>query len=581
MKRDMLPCRRLNAVLPLLAAVALLSSCATARPAPMPEFYDVVITGGRIVDGTGAPWFHGDVALRGDRIVRITPRGMLRDAPAAQRVDATGLVVTPGFIDIQSHSRGAFLGDGDGRVVSKVTQGITTEIMGEGTTNAIVNERVLGVEDSVTGQQRALLERYGGPRGFDNWLSDMEAHGASVNVGSFLGGNNVRQYAMSQAQGAPSPAQLDSMRKVVRWAMEGGAFGIATALIYPPATFAQTPELIEAARAMAPYGGVYITHKRSEADMYLEALDEAIRIGAEAGVPVEIYHLKPAGQRNWGKAAAGIARIDSARTAGIDVQANMYPYVAGGTGLSACFPPWASEDNQLFANLADPAARARMRVEMEGEQTDWENLCALSDPAGVLILGLNRPEHREFIGMRLSDIAARQQKDWIDAAFDLVLAERQRVGTIYFLMDEDNVRLNLQQPWMKFGTDAGGIDPERATSLTHPRAYGTFTRILGRYVRDEGVITLEDAIRKMTSAVTTRLHIQDRGVLREGLIGDIVVFDPATIADRATFEEPHQLSVGVRHVFVNGTAVVRDGVHTGATPGRALRGPGWVAPRVP
>jgi N-acyl-D-amino-acid deacylase len=219
-----------------------------------------------------------------------------------------------------------------------------------------------------------------------------------------------------------------------------------------------------------------------------------------------------------------------------------------------------------------------MRAEMDSEQTEWENLCALSRPEGVLILGLNRPEHREFIGMRLSDIAARQQKDWIDAAFDLVLAERQRVGTIYYLMDEDNVRLNLRQPWMKFGTDAGGIDPERATSLTHPRAYGTFTRILGRYVRDEGVITLEDAIRKMTSAVTTRLLIQDRGLLREGMFADIVVFDPATIADRATFEAPHQLSVGVRHVFVNGTPVLRDGVHTGATPGRALRGPGWVAP---
>jgi N-acyl-D-amino-acid deacylase len=579
MKRVMKPHCPVKAMLPLVAAAALLSACATARPAPVqPERYDVIISGGRIVDGTGAPWYHGDVALRGDRIVRIAAPGMLRNATATQRVDAAGLVVAPGFIDIQSHSRGAFLGDGDGRVVSKVTQGVTTEIMGEGTTNAIVNERVLGVEDSVPAQQRALLQRYGGPRGFDHWLSDMEAHGASVNVGSFLGGNNVRQYAMAQAQGAPSPAQLDSMRKVVRWAMEGGAFGIATALIYPPATFAQTPELIEAARAMAPYGGVYITHKRSEADMYLEALDEAIRIGAEAGVPVEIYHLKPAGQRNWGKASAGIARIDSARAAGIDIQANMYPYIAGGTGLSACFPPWASEDNRLFANLADSAVRARMRAEMDSEQTEWENLCALSRPEGVLILGLNRPEHREFIGMRLSDIAARQQKDWIDAAFDLVLAERQRVGTIYYLMDEDNVRLNLRQPWMKFGTDAGGIDPERATSLTHPRAYGTFTRILGRYVRDEGVITLEDAIRKMTSAVTTRLLIQDRGLLREGMFADIVVFDPATIADRATFEEPHQLSVGVRHVFVNGTPVLRDGVHTGATPGRALRGPGWVAP---
>jgi N-acyl-D-amino-acid deacylase len=562
--------------LPLLAAAALLSACATATPRPpSAAAYDVVITGGRIVDGTGAPWFYGDVAIRGDRIERITPRGMLNDVAARQRVDATGLVVAPGFIDIQSHSRGAFLGSGDGRVVSKVTQGVTTEIMGEGSTNAIVNERVLGATETLTAQERTLLARYGGPRGFDNWLSDMEAHGASVNVGSFLGGNNVRQYAMAQAQGTPSPAQLDSMRKVVRWAMEGGAFGIATALIYPPATFATTEELIEASRAMAPYGGIYITHKRSEADQYLEALEEAIRIGAEAGVAVEIYHLKPAGQRNWGKAEAGIAMIDEARARGIDVQANMYPYVAGGTGLTACFPPWASEDNQLFANLADATARTRMRAEMESEHTEWENLCALAQPEGVLIFGLNRPEHSRFIGQPLSAIAAARGSDWIETAFDLVLAERQRVGTIYFLMDEDNVRLNLQQPWIKFGTDAGGIDPERATGLTHPRAYGTFTRILGRYVRDEGVITLEDAIRKMTSAVTTRLHIQDRGLLREGMFADIVVFDPATIADRATFEDPHQLSVGVLHVFVNGIPVLRDGVHTSATPGRALRGPGW------
>ncbi|CAN5772468.1 amidohydrolase family protein [soil metagenome] len=562
------------------AACLLLSACATA-PAPMPasmpapaDWYDVVITNARIVDGTGAPWYYGDVGVRGDRIVRITPRGMLRDARAAERIDATGLVVAPGFIDIQSHSRGAFLGDGDGRVVSKVTQGVTTEIMGEGTTNAIINERMFA-GDSLLDAQRELLARYGGQRGFDNWLSDMETHGASVNVGSFLGGDNVRQYAKGSSQGPATAAELDSMRKVVRWAMEGGAFGIGTALIYPPSTFASTDELIEAARAMAPYGGIYITHKRSEADQYLEAIDEAIRIGAEAGVAVEIYHLTPAGPRNWPKAAAGIAKIDSARAAGVDVQANIYPYVAGGTGLTACFPPWASEDSRLFDNLADPAARARMRAEMERDDVVWENLCGLATAEGVLILDLRREENARFAGMRLSDIATAQGKDWIETAFDLVLSERQRVGTIYYLMDDANVRLNMQQPWIKFGTDAGGVDPDSARSLVHPRAYGTFPRILGHYVRDEGVLTLEDAIRRMTSAVTTRLHIQDRGVLREGLFADIVVFDPATIADRATFEEPHQLSVGVHHVLVNGVAVVRDGAHTGALPGRALRGAGW------
>lgn len=566
--------------LALLATVALsLAACAVAAPQPSPaaapaeEMLDLVIINGRIVDGTGAPWFHGDIGIRGDRIARIAPRGMLRGWSAAEQIDAGGHVVAPGFIDIQSHSRTSFTG-GDGRVISKVTQGITTEIMGEGTTNAIINERSFGGEE-VTSEQRELIERYGGPHGFDHWLTDMEANGASVNVGSFLGGTNVRTYAKGASQGPASPAELDSMRTVVRWAMEGGAFGIATALIYPPATFASTSELIEASRAMAPYGGVYITHKRSEADQYLEALDEAIRIGSEAGVAVEIYHLKPAGARNWAKAEAGIAMIDSARAAGVDVQANIYPYVAGGTGLTACFPPWASEDNRLFDNLADPDTRARMRAEMERDDVEWENLCGLSTAEGVLILGLDREENEPFIGMRLSEIAEARGSDWIETAFDLVSSERQRVGTIYYLMDEDNVRLNLRQPWIKFGTDAGGANPETATSLVHPRAYGTFPRILGRYVRDERVITLEDAVRKMTSAVTTRLHIQDRGLLKEGMFADIVIFDPATIDDRATFEEPHQLSAGVHHVLVNGVPVLRDGVHTDATPGRALRGPGW------
>ena len=563
--------RALAAVLTLF-----LAGCATAGPRAGVDpdaSFDVVIVNGRVVDGTGAAWFYGDVGIRRDRIARIAPRGVLRDAPARERVDATGLVVAPGFVDIQSHSREAFLGEGDGRVVSKVTQGVTTEIMGEGTTNAIVNDKMLGADTSA--QARAQLARFSGPRGFDAWLAEMEQHGASVNVGSFLGGNNVREYAKGMAQGAPTPAELDSMRKVVRWAMEGGAFGIATALIYPPANFATTAELVEAAKAMAPYGGIYITHMRSEADQFLEAIDEALRIGSEAGVPVEIYHLKAGGRRNWHKVPLAIAKIDSARAAGLDVQANMYPYVAGGTGLSACFPPWASADGKLFDNLADSAARARMRAEIEKQTEDWENLCTLATPEGVLVLGVNRDENRPYAGKRLHEIAAAMGKDWIDTAFDLVLSERQRVGTIYFMMDEANVRLQLQQPWIKFGTDAGGVDPATARGLTHPRAYGTFTRILGRYVRDERIIPLEDAIRKMSSAVTTRLGIQDRGVLRAGMFADIVVFDPARVADLATFEQPHQLSVGIRHVYVNGVAVVRDGTHTGAKPGRALRGPGY------
>jgi dihydroorotase/N-acyl-D-amino-acid deacylase len=356
--------------------------------------------------------------------------------------------------------------------------------------------------------------------------------------------------------------------------MEDGAFGIGSALIYPPGNYATTDELVEMAKAMSPYGGIYITHMRSEADQLLEAIDEAITIGSKGGVPVEIYHLKAAGTKNWVKGPRAIAKIDSARLAGVDVQANMYPYVAGGTGLSACTPPWASENGKLIDNLQNPETRSKIKAEMQSTQTEWENLCQLAGPQGVLVLGLNKPENKQYAGKRLSEIATMRTEPWDDAAMDLLISERQRIGTVYFLMSEDNVKLNLAQPWMKFGTDAGGVDPDSARGLTHPRAYGTFPKILGHYVRDEKVMPLEDAVRKATSAVATRLSIPDRGLLREGFFADIAVFDPAKIIDHSTFEQPHALSDGVRYVFVNGALVVRDGRHTGAKPGRVLRGPG-------
>lgn len=540
-------------------------SQAVAPPATPPaQGYDLVIEGGRVVDGTGGAWFYGDLAVLGGRIVAITPPGRLRAVSATERLDATGLVVSPGFIDIQSHSRQALL-NGDGRLVSKITQGITTEIMGEAGTNAPQNARTGGSGG----------HDFTGPRGFDRWLQAMQSNGASTNFGSFVGATTVRMYAKGMAQGLATPAELDTMRAVVRNAMEDGAFGLGSALIYPPANYVSTEELIELARAMAPYGGLYITHMRSEADTWLEAIDEALRIGREGGVPVEIFHLKAGGRRNWSKAPAAIAKIDSARAAGQDVQADMYLYIAGGTGLDACLPPWAAADGKLFSNLEDPATRIRIRAEMDREQQEWENLCQLATPEGVLVLGLLRPETKPLAGKRLAEIAAIQGKPWQETIMDLLLAERQRIGTIYFMMTEENVRLQLQQPWIKFGTDAGGVDPDSTTALVHPRTYGNFTRLLGKYVREERVIPLEDAIRKATSAVATRLSIMDRGVLRPGMWADIVVFDPATIADRATFEAPHQLSVGVREVFVNGVAVVRAARPTGAKPGRIVRGPGW------
>ena len=556
----------------LLLASLVLAACgrrpSTSAPSPQAPF-DVVLENGHVVDGTGAAWFLGDVAITGDRIARVGAAGSLKRFPARQRIDVRGLVVSPGFIDIQSGT--SFLGDS--RSVSKVTQGVTTEILGEGGTPAPTNDKTAAGGQFATGGP-AGTGSYPGPHGFKAWLDAMAAHGSSPNVGSFIGAATVRVYAKGQAIGKPNAAELDTMRAVVRRAMEDGAFGIGSALIYPPGNYATTDELIEMAKAMSPYGGIYITHMRSEADQLLEAIDEAIAIGSRGGVPVEIYHLKAAGTNNWVKGPQAIAKIDSARRAGVDVQANMYPYVAGGTGLSACTPPWASEDGKLIDNLQNPTTRAKIKAEMQSSHTEWENLCQLAGPQGVLILGITKPENKQYAGKRLSEIATMMNKSWDDAAIDLLISERQRIGTVYFLMSEDNVKLNLAQPWIKFGTDAGGVDPDSARSLTHPRAYGTFTKIMGRYVRDEKVIPLEDAVRKATSAVATRLSIPDRGLLREGFFADVTVFDPNTIIDHSTFEQPHVLSEGVKLVFVNGALVVRDGRHTGAKPGRVLRGPG-------
>lgn len=556
----------------LVATSACSRPAAVTAPAPMSESrYDVIIENGRVVDGTGNAWFYGDVAIRGDRIAVIAPRGVLRNAHATTRVDAQNLVVAPGFIDIQDQSGGQLL-LGDGRQLGKLTQGVTTGILGEGTTPAPLNPA------SLPPNATELARTFAQPHGFDAWLRGMEAHGISQNVGSFVGAGTIREFGMQARMGAASGATLDSMRAAVRRAMEDGAFGMASALIYPPNTFASTEELIEEAKAMAPYGGVYISHMRSEADRYLEAIDEVIRIGKEGGVATEIYHLKAAGIRNWPKAQLAIGKIDSARRAGIDVQANMYPYTAGGTGLTSCLPPAFSAEGKLFDNLASTDIRAKIREEVAHPTSDWEDLCGLATPPNVLITSLRRPENQQFIGKRLDEIARMKNVDYLDAAMDLILSERQRVETIYFLMSEDNVKLQLQQPWMKIGTDAGGPNPDSVRALVHPRTFGTYPRILGKYVRDERVLPLEDAVRKMTSAVATRLSIHDRGLLEPGMFADVVVFDPTTIIDRATYENPKQLSAGVRHVFVNGVQVIRDGTHTNAKPGRALRGPGYRPP---
>lgn len=579
---------RAASVVALAAVGAWCAACASAAPltvssgAPVSAStsaanapaggYDVVIEKGMVVDGAGSPWFYGDVGIRGDRIAAITRRGGLASASAGRRIDATGQVVAPGFIDIQSGG-GAFL-TGDGRSVGKLTQGVTTEIMGEAYTAAPMSERTIGGRP---GDRPAAGEgrRFTGARAFDDWLRAMKAHGVSPNIGSFVGASTLREFGMGLSMGAATGAPLDSMRAAMRRAMEDGAFGLGSALIYPPGNYASTEELIEIAKAMSPYGGMYITHMRSEADKVLEGMDEAFRIGKEGGVPVEIYHLKAAGTANWPKMPKMIAKIDSARLAGLDVQANMYPYTAGGTGLAACFPPRFDADGQLKKRLADPAIRKQIREEFAHPTSYWESLCEQGTPQGVLLTTLRAPENQKWSGHRLSEVAAGTGKDWLETLMDLVLTEPGGIGTIFFLMSEDNVRLALRQPWMKFGTDAAGQDPDSARGMTHPRSYGTYTRILGKYVRDEHVIPLEDAVRKMSGAVAERLLIKDRGVLRTGMFADVIVFDAATIRENSTYEKPHQLSTGVREVFVNGVEVVRDGRHTNAKPGRIVRGTGW------
>ena len=536
---------------------------------------DVLIRGAKIVDGTGNPWFYGDVAISGERLLEIAPPGSIPAEAARELVDAAGMVVCPGFIDILSHSHIPLMHDP--RDHSKITQGVTTEIMGEGWTPAPAGGRIADTFLDLPRKQRALIsewiERAKGWTRFGDWLDALVERGVSPNIGSFLGGGTLREYARGLDMGKSNPDELATMRRIMAEAMEDGAFGVSYALIYPPDTYASTQELIEVAKVVSSYGGIYVTHLRSEGDQLLEAIDEAIEIGQQARLPVEIYHLKASGKQNWHKMSPAIDAISAAREAGIDVTADMYPYAASGTGLDSVLPPWVAEGGAYFETLADPAIQQRIRAEVLAPSGKWEALAHGIGPQGVMPIGFEQPGNLPYAGRRLSEIAAMRGQHWIDTTIELLLSERQRIFTIYFGMNEANVTLGLQQPWVKISTDAGGVDPAWARELgpTHPRAYGTYPRVLAKYVREEKLLALEDAIRKMSGAVAARLGLLDRGLLRPGCYADVVLFDVATVTDKATFEDAHQLSTGIRDVWVNGTRVIRNGQHTSATPGQIVK----------
>jgi len=465
----------------------------------------------------------------------------------------------------------------DGRSQSEIRQGVTTEIMGEGESMGPVNDRVR--EHMLRAQTDIKYDIKWNT--LAEYLQYLEKRGISCNVASFLGATTVREYVIGFEDKAPTPEQLDQMRELVRKEMEAGALGIGTSLIYPPAFYASTDELIELCKVAAKYQGKYISHMRSEGNQLIEALDELLRIAREANIPAELYHIKAAGQENWSKEDELLPRIERAQKEGLNVRANMYTYTAAGTGLDACLPPWSEDGGYpaLFKRLRDPATREKIKAEVKIDSDKWENLyLAAGSPDKILLVGFKSDKLKPLTGKTLAEVAKMRGKDPIDTMMDLIAEDESRIGTIYFVMSEDNVKKEVAKAWISFGSDEASQAPEPpfTKSNPHPRAYGNFARVLGKYVRDEKVIPMKEAIHRLSGLPATNLGLDHRGFVKEGMFADVVVFDPATITDRATFEKPHQYAVGVKHVFVNGVQVIKDGEHTGAKPGRALWGQGKV-----
>ncbi len=534
------------------------------------EEFDVIIKGGTVYDGSGSEGQHLDLAIKGDRIAGV---GDFKSAKAKATVDATGLAVAPGFINMLSWSNESLIQDG--RSQSEIRQGVTTEIMGEGESMGPVNDRV---REHMLREQKDIKYEIKWNT-LAEYLQYLEKRGVSCNVASFLGATTVRENVIGFEDKAPTPQQLDEMRELVRREMEAGALGIGTSLIYPPAFYAKTDELIELCKVAAKYQGKYISHMRSEGNRLLEAFDELLRIAREANIPAEIYHIKAAGQQNWGKIDNLLAGVEAAQKEGLKIRANMYTYTAAGTGLGACLPPWTEDGGYpaLFKRLRDPATREKIAAQVKRPTDEWENLyLAAGSPDKILLVGFKSQKLKPLTGKSLAEVAKMRGKDPIETIMDLIAEDESRIDSVYFLMSEENVKKEIVKPWISFGSDEGSQAPEGVflKSNPHPRAYGNFARVLGKYVRDEKVITLPEAIRRLSAFPATNLGLDHRGFLKEGMFADVVVFDPATIADRATFQKPHQYAVGVKHVFVNGVHVIKDGEHTGAKPGRALWGPG-------
>lgn len=551
---------RFLALLPFV----IIGACTSA-----PE-HDLIIRNGTIVDGTGKQAYVGDLAVDDDQITAV---GDLGDARGALEVDAANLIVAPGFINMLSWAGDRLIEDG--RSQSDIRQGVTLEVFGEGTSGGPLNDQMKRGEVASQGDITFDIEW----TTLGEYLQYLVKKGISTNVASFVGATTLRIHEVGYDDRPPTDEELDRMRALVRQAMEEGALGIGSSLIYAPAFYAQTGELIELSKVAAEYDGMYISHMRSEGNALLESIDELLTIAREAGIRSEIYHLKAAGEANWDKLDTAISKIEAARTQGLEITADMYNYTAGSTGLDAAMPPWVQEGgyDAWAERLQDPAIRERMRYEITTTTNEWENLMLAAGSEGTLLVEFKNPALREYTGQTLADVAEQRGTSIPDTIMDLVIEDGSRVQVVYFLMSEENIKQQLKLPWVSFSSDAGSMAPEGVflNNSTHPRAYGNFARLLGKYVRDEKVISLEEAIRKLTSFPASNLRIQGRGQLSPGYFADIVVFDPTAIQDHATYEEPHQYATGMHHVWVNGTRVLADGDHTGAMPGRVVRGPGW------